>query len=525
MGGARRGSAPATAAPATRSAPPGSRTSARRSTPGRARRATTRSSTARGAWADVEMRAIGIGVETAPGRAPTPAARIFHVWFGERRDPARAPDRGTARRRPGARAPPSPTGSSAAAATTASSAAAAPRPAAGGARRRPPGGGGAPGRRHRLIGGPGADTFVFARAGARRARPRPSRFPAGRRPDRPRAASTPTGAPATSAFDFVGARRRRRRAAALRGGVAAADLDGDGRADFRSCSPAPPPDRRRLPALTPPRMRGRLGKCNTFVGPPPRAVLGSPRVRGCGDAAGSGFVCRAGRGRWRRRRRRRRRRRSSSLRPRPARRRRRSGCCRPRSPPPATTAARSTAPGAPAARRRSTPMPRASSAAPALNAACRGAGARLPRRGRRATAGTSATRPELGVSLALPLAALGPPEPEEGGERRWSLAGSLTVLTHRFDAAAGRAWHDAAGRADAGPAAAARAARGRADGHRRRAARRPRASTPARTGSTAAGQPSTSPAAPDEAATLNLVAASIRPGPPLPWDLPEPTAG
>ena len=39
----------------------------------------------------------------------------------------------------------------------------------------------------------------------------------------------------------------------------------------------------------------------------------------------------------------------------------------------------------------------------------------------------------LGVSLALPFHRLGPAQPEEGGERRWSLAGSLTVLTHRFE--------------------------------------------------------------------------------------------
>jgi len=52
-----------------------------------------------------------------------------------------------------------------------------------------------------------------------------------------------------------------------------------------------------------------------------------------------------------------------------------------------------------------------------------------------------------GVSLALPFRLLGPPEAEEGGERRWSLDGSLTVLTHRFDAEGARAWHDAAAQA------------------------------------------------------------------------------
>ena len=42
--------------------------------------------------------------------------------------------------------------------------------------------------------------------------------------------------------------------------------------------------------------------------------------------------------------------------------------------------------------------------------------------------------PDLGVSLALPLARLGRPEPEEGGERRWTDDGRLTVLTHDYDA-------------------------------------------------------------------------------------------
>ena len=72
------------------------------------------------------------------------------------------------------------------------------------------------------------------------------------------------------------------------------------------------------------------------------------------------------------------------------------------------------------ARRRSTPMPRRW---------CSGSSRRSG-----ATAGTSAP------ARARPLARaavdrLGPPEAEEGGERRWSHDGSLTVLTHRFDAA------------------------------------------------------------------------------------------
>src|SRR5919106_2207902 len=60
---------------------------------------------------------------------------------------------------------------------------------------------------------------------------------------------------------------------------------------------------------------------------------------------------------------------------------------------------------------------------------------------------------ELGISLALPLAALGPEQAEEGGRRWWSRAGSLTVLLHRFDDAGTAAWHDAALAANADPSA------------------------------------------------------------------------
>ena len=42
--------------------------------------------------------------------------------------------------------------------------------------------------------------------------------------------------------------------------------------------------------------------------------------------------------------------------------------------------------------------------------------------------------PDLGLSLALPLAALGPSRPRTGGRRWWSRQGTLTVLLHRFDA-------------------------------------------------------------------------------------------
>ena len=41
----------------------------------------------RGGWAGVEMRAIGIGVETSPGPGPYAGGTIFHVWFGDAADP------------------------------------------------------------------------------------------------------------------------------------------------------------------------------------------------------------------------------------------------------------------------------------------------------------------------------------------------------------------------------------------------------------------------------------------------------
>jgi hypothetical protein len=46
--------------------------------------------TGSGGWEDVEMRAIGVGVETSPGPGPYSGGTIFHVWFGDAAD-ARAP--------------------------------------------------------------------------------------------------------------------------------------------------------------------------------------------------------------------------------------------------------------------------------------------------------------------------------------------------------------------------------------------------------------------------------------------------
>ena len=124
-----------------------------------------------------------------------------------------------------------------------------------------------------------------------------------------------------------------------------------------------------------------------------------------------------------------------------------------------------------------------------------------------------------GVSLALPFRLLGPPEAEEGGERRWSLDGSLTVLTHRFDAAGARAWHDAAARADAGTAPADR----RRDSGLMITAGVLRDGRHffTRSDATAEGWSTVYLASgADDAAAMNLAAASIRPGLPLPWDLP-----
>jgi S1-C subfamily serine protease len=127
--------------------------------------------------------------------------------------------------------------------------------------------------------------------------------------------------------------------------------------------------------------------------------------------------------------------------------------------------------------------------------------------------------PELGVSLALPFGLLGAPEPEEGGERRWSHDGSLTVLTQRFDHQGARLWHDAARRASGGPAptsvrsATLLVTRGLLRDGRAFFTRSDR---------TAEGWGTVFVAADAAAAgAMNLVAGSVRPGEPLAWDLPE----
>jgi hypothetical protein len=127
--------------------------------------------------------------------------------------------------------------------------------------------------------------------------------------------------------------------------------------------------------------------------------------------------------------------------------------------------------------------------------------------------------PELGVSLALPLARLGGAEPEEGGERRWSEDGRLSVLFHRFDADEARRWHAAAVRAGADTAALV-TERG-ADRLLTAGLLRDGRSFLTRSDLAGGGWATVLVVGePGEAAALNLVAASIRPGRPLPWDLP-----
>ncbi|MFO1143395.1 MAG: serine protease [Amaricoccus sp.] len=128
--------------------------------------------------------------------------------------------------------------------------------------------------------------------------------------------------------------------------------------------------------------------------------------------------------------------------------------------------------------------------------------------------------PELGVSLALPLDALTAPEAEEGGERRWSRDGTLTLLTHRFNADDAARWHGASRRANSradalvvlrdpdlmvtsGVLADGRGFYTRSD----------RTAGGWSTVYVAAGR--------DEAGRLDLIASSIRPGRPEPWDLPR----
>jgi len=162
---------------------------------------------ARGPWKDVEMRAIGVGVETSPGPGPYAGGTIFHVWFGDAADPD----------------PPAIAGSGADERVRGTAFADRAFGRAGddtligrrGDDRLGGGGGddrivGGPGH-DRLVGGEGADTFAFAAAGRDR---------------------LPDFEPGVDRIDLRGIDVRRRDLD-LGPGSVAADLDGDGRPDFR----------------------------------------------------------------------------------------------------------------------------------------------------------------------------------------------------------------------------------------------------------------------------------------------------
>ena len=128
---------------------------------------------------------------------------------------------------------------------------------------------------------------------------------------------------------------------------------------------------------------------------------------------------------------------------------------------------------------------------------------------------------ELGVSLALPLGRMADPEPEEGGERRWTLDGSLTILTHDYPTSAEAvAWHAASAKADARPEAlyslrqgALLITSGTLKDGRLFFTRSDRTAGGWATVYLAGGR--------EQAGALNLIASSIRPGRPDPWDLPQ----
>lgn len=128
--------------------------------------------------------------------------------------------------------------------------------------------------------------------------------------------------------------------------------------------------------------------------------------------------------------------------------------------------------------------------------------------------------PELGVSFALPLAVLDPPQVEDDGLRWWSRTGALSILTGRHSPRAAQLWQDEAAAAHAGPAALYSVRRpalmitgGAFRDGRLFYARSDRM----------AGHWSTVTlvADPDQADMLNLMMSSIHPGRPLPWDLPD----
>jgi serine protease Do len=126
----------------------------------------------------------------------------------------------------------------------------------------------------------------------------------------------------------------------------------------------------------------------------------------------------------------------------------------------------------------------------------------------------------LGVSVALPFADLGAATDENGDLRRWSRDGRFTVLTRRTDRHSARAWHDTAAQANADPAALVV----ERDDDRlvTRGVLRDGRDFFTRSDRTEGGWATVYLAAePDDLGTLALAAASVAPGRPLPWSLPE----
>lgn len=126
--------------------------------------------------------------------------------------------------------------------------------------------------------------------------------------------------------------------------------------------------------------------------------------------------------------------------------------------------------------------------------------------------------PDLGVSLALPLARLGAEESEEGGRRWWIDDGRMTLLVHSFDEAGTQAWHRAAARA------------GGSSGRTETGADRIETRGVLRDGrdfftrsDRVDGEWATVflAAEPDQIGAMNLAAQTLAPGQPQPWSLPE----
>ena len=126
--------------------------------------------------------------------------------------------------------------------------------------------------------------------------------------------------------------------------------------------------------------------------------------------------------------------------------------------------------------------------------------------------------PDLGVSLALPLARLGPEEEEEGGRRWWIDDGRMTLLVHDFSEAGAQAWHRAAARAGGGSGRTETGAdrietRGVLGDGRDFFTRSDRMGDDWATVFLAAE--------PDQIGAMNLVVLTLAPGQPQPWNLPE----